>query len=247
MDNAAVQFCPLLQKFMSRPQSRSERSLNSKLERSLATYAIAAGAAGMGLLALAPSAAAEVVYTPAHVRIGTDGLQTYSLDVNHDGVPDFYFLHTHATNNIGLYVNGVGSGEAGVQVGKEFPSQANARKAGGAIGPEKHFTSYAAGQFAEMARKHINSSNVAYYFGSWVNVKGRYLGLRFNIGGETHYGWARFNLHFDNGLAMHATLTGYAYETKADKAIVAGDEGAGALACLALGRAGNKQPVAAGR
>jgi hypothetical protein len=60
-----------------------------------------------------------------------------------------------------------------------------------------------------------------YYVGSWVNVKNRYLGLRFKIKGKIHYGWARLSVQVQNHTVV-GTLTGYAYETVAGKAIKAG-------------------------
>jgi hypothetical protein len=71
--------------------SKTILQISSSLSARLNAYALAAGAAGMGLLALAPPADAEVVYTPVHVVF--DGSRTtYSIDVNNDGQPDFYLL-----------------------------------------------------------------------------------------------------------------------------------------------------------
>jgi hypothetical protein len=59
--------------------------------------------------------------------------------------------------------------------------------------------------------------------GSWLNVEGRYLGLKFRIKGKTHDGWARLNVHVDRVEArITTTVTGYAYETIPGKAIIAG-------------------------
>jgi hypothetical protein len=55
--------------------------------------------------------------------------------------------------------------------------------------------------------------------GPWHDVTGLYLGLKFIINGNVHYGWARFNVHLTSGIH---TLTGYAYETIPNKAIIAG-------------------------
>ena len=57
--------------------------------------------------------------------------------------------------------------------------------------------------------------------GNWVNVQDRYLGLKFQIKGKTHFGWARLNVAV-HGTSVIGTLTGYAYETIAGKAIIAG-------------------------
>jgi len=57
--------------------------------------------------------------------------------------------------------------------------------------------------------------------GPWQNVSNRYLGLKFYIHGQAHYGWARLNVTVTN-YGIYALLTGYAYETIANKAIVTG-------------------------
>ena len=48
-----------------------------------------------------------------------------------------------------------------------------------------------------------------------------YLGLKFQIKGKTHYGWARLNVEVSK-TTITATLTGYAYETIPNKPILAG-------------------------
>ena len=59
--------------------------------------------------------------------------------------------------------------------------------------------------------------------GDWVNVSNRYLGLKFQIKGKTHYGWARLSVQV-GFVYIDATLTGYAYETIAGKSIIAGQK-----------------------
>jgi len=88
------------------------------------------------------------------------------------------------------------------------------------------------------------------FFDSWANggkgVTRRYLGLKFQIYGQTHYGWARLSVHFEGAAGgLEAHLTGYAYETIPNKPIIAGkthgpdvvtvQEG-GSLGALAAGR-----------
>jgi hypothetical protein len=55
--------------------------------------------------------------------------------------------------------------------------------------------------------------------GKWHDVTDRYLGVSFSIRGKTHFGWARLTVH-DKGHAITAVLTGYAYETIPNKAII---------------------------
>ena len=80
---------------------------------------------------------------------------------------------------------------------------------------------------ATMARAYT-LRGIPYFRGQWANagkgVRDRYLGLKFQINGETHFGWARLNVSVQShGPAnVTATLTGYAYETVANKPIIAG-------------------------
>jgi hypothetical protein len=51
------------------------------------------------------------------------------------------------------------------------------------------------------------------------------LGLKFVVGGEVHYGWARVSVTLGHNRQRDdvvGTLTGYAYETVPDKPIIAG-------------------------
>jgi hypothetical protein len=63
------------------PESTSQR-LNS--------YALAAVAAGVGILASASPANAKIVYTPSNIPIDVNGALV-NLDLNHDGINDFQF------------------------------------------------------------------------------------------------------------------------------------------------------------
>ena len=56
------------------------------------------------------------------------------------------------------------------------------------------------------------------YSGYWSGVDG-FVGLRFLIGGETHYGWMEINNY--SGVAA-GQLLGWAYETRPDTPILAG-------------------------
>jgi len=213
---------------------RSVKPLNTKLERNLANYALAAGATGVGLLGLGRPAQAKVVYTPAHVRLETGGLHHYALDINHDGFPEFFLDIASHSNNIWLYAT---EANYGYRIQRDSLSlYPVARKTGGRIGPDKLFDG---GNRDELMAVETSQGGL---FGPWVNIKSRYLGLQMTTDG-TRYGWARLNVQFGKDHTMHATLTGYAYETIPNRPIVAGDEGTGTngLGHLALGAAGRKQ------
>jgi len=57
-------------------------------------------------------------------------------------------------------------------------------------------------------------------WGPWHGAQNRYLGLKFLVKGQVHYGWARLSV--SKIFPFTATLTGYAYETIPNKSIVAG-------------------------
>jgi hypothetical protein len=72
----------------SRPRATAE--LSDSLHHRLNSYALAASAAGVGVLAVAQPADAKIVYTPAHVVVS----EVVPLDLNHDGIVDFTILNT---------------------------------------------------------------------------------------------------------------------------------------------------------
>jgi len=67
--------------------SRRPSKLSESLHRQLNSYALAASAAGVGVLAVVQPAEAKVVYTPTHQAIRNNN--SYHLDLNHDRITDF--------------------------------------------------------------------------------------------------------------------------------------------------------------
>jgi len=66
-------------------KNRLPISLHPTLDHKLLGYAAAAGAAGVGILALAKPSQAEIVYTPTHQTVPP----SLALDLNNDGITDF--------------------------------------------------------------------------------------------------------------------------------------------------------------
>jgi hypothetical protein len=204
-------------------RSRTTHKFSESWEQRLNLYALAASAAGVGMLALAQTAEAKIVYTPTHRVIGEDG--HYNLDVNHDGITDFTLVNSYVCNSRTCFdrLNAnpvVGNGVEGREtIGQK--SYAYALDRGAQIGPTRPF----AGKL--MASRRCGSATSCLWIsssGPWRNVTNQYLGLKFQIHGKTHYGWARLSTQDVSEYApgMTATLTGYAYETVPDKPIVAG-------------------------
>ena len=203
------------------PRSSQAADLAPLVHQRLNMYAFAAGAAGVSLLALTPNAEAKIVYTATNQTISTtNGVQ---IDLNGDGKVDFGFGATFHATSFGEYQEGalfalaswhpnqiLGVREQGYNLG-------SALSAGAVIDPTRTFV---AGR-ADMAFGAYDGST-GVCGGPWDNVKHHYLGLKFVIDGQYHYGWARLDATCLKDGENTAVLTGYAYETIAYKPISAG-------------------------
>jgi hypothetical protein len=209
-----------------KPPSRRPRIaslLAQHLDQRLAAYAVAASAAGVGVLALAPQSEAKIIYKNIHHVIGRNA--SYALDLNHDGKTDFTIQNvegggTCTSDQCNPFFAkmtahpAAGNGAAGFVIA--YAPWAFDLKPGARVGPSQYFRgSMLATAMGYPASKSSNN-------GSWVNVKDRYLGLKFKIDGKIHYGWARLSVKVQNS-SITATLTGYAYETIPNKPIIAGE------------------------
>jgi hypothetical protein len=207
--------------------------LSLSLHRQLGTYALAAGATSVSLLALAPPSPAEVVYTPANQIIGRQS--SYSIDLNHDGIIDFVIVERPRGNGpFGTIQSLSVKPPTGNQVKCITISCFSTFIYPAALRPGSPIGSSQRGWLAggPMAVEALFAGGSVRYSFVWVNVTDRYLGLRFKINGESHFGWARLSVKFHGGPPKNRTweayLTGYAYETIAGKAIIAGQTSANA-------------------
>jgi hypothetical protein len=228
---------------MKRP-ARTPAQLPESLHKRLSAYAIAASAAGVGLLALTTPAVAKIVYTPVKLRILPN--HRYYLEINHDGVHDFELynsLKEPTSCTCVLQAVDVLPRQKGNQIwGANF--LASALSSGVSIGSNSKLAAY-----NELMWKMNFSINANTYrsYGLWRNAENRYLGLKFIVKGKAvHYGWARLSVTVTGNDPPIATvvLTGYAYETIPNKPIITGkthgkDEAT--LGRLALGASGVRQ------
>jgi hypothetical protein len=182
-------------------------------------YALAASAAGVGVLTLAQPVDAKIIYTPAHEKI-TLG-HPVKLELNRIGVVDFIISVARFKTVSGYSVTSLGvmgSKQGNSLVGHYYTNssltfaRASALKAGRRIGPNLTFMERPAIMVG------LGHSGC---FGSWENVKRRYLGFKFRVNkGPTQYGWARLNASCTDGPS--ALLTGYAYESIPNRPVIAG-------------------------
>jgi hypothetical protein len=209
---------------------RKTANLSESMHQRLNAYAIAASAAGVGALALAQPSEAKIVYTPVHHVILRHS--TFGLDLNHDGKVDFQINQTSGCTTDGgfggfcqtrlyAYVPFYQDPGNAVMGQTKWPFHAAALKAGAPINAAQPF-----GASALYFRSRA-SNTAGRCTGSWTDVKNRYLGLKFEIKGKVHFGWARLSVTCTLHAKKSGVLTGYAYETVPNRPIRAGETSRG--------------------
>jgi len=193
-------------------RTRTISPLSDLLHHQLSSYALAAGAAGVGVLALVHAADARIIYTKTNVNV-FNTTQGYPLDLNNDGTTDFWFKGKTSFWNDCIYSLTLNIDHAlrGNDIRRRATGAA-ALHAGVVVGPKGAFSG------SLLMGRIVYPCGSGHSSGPWAGVTNRYLGLRFMIKGKAHYGWARLNFPSPKG----ATMTGYAYETIANKPIIAG-------------------------
>jgi hypothetical protein len=228
--------------------ARKATTLSSQLNKGLVSYVAAAGAAGVGMLAGAHPAEAEVVYTPANTPILIN--TPVALDLNNDGIVDFElsniyrgFARKSCTQDCSFGADATlkVSPEAGNAIWG-IPSSVSPRSGklrrktktvkeaaapafwGVVVGPERKLKTTPLVMDSDIFSGTIFGFSSNKTFGPWGKGRpfvGSYLGLKFTIDGVPHYGWARITVRADL-LTITATLTGYAYETIPNRPIITG-------------------------
>jgi hypothetical protein len=190
-------------------RARATIPVHSKLENRLLGYITAAGAASVGLMAMAHPAEAKVVYTPL-ANIPLTSLTT--IDFNGDGVADVSFKFLE-------------SGYGAEQIVYPLPGNAlvlgSVNHQSGAL-PLAWLTRIGANSPFSQRDGIITGVDGCHStcgkFGLWLHQVDKFVGVKFLISGQTHYGWIRLTVQG----ALTGYASGYAYETVADKPILAG-------------------------
>jgi hypothetical protein len=210
---------------------RVTSKLSEPLYRKLDMYGLAAAAAGMSLAALSSPAQAEIVYTPAHKEIGRNGV---GIDFNHDGLADIEFAA-----GLNFFADGGGMVVYSHQSNRGFGTSrgefVSMLPLGYTVGPNsaKFKLGIASSNYPKPKKFfyycEANSGGAScagpWYQPNGMGTSGSYVGVKFLIDGQVHYGWARIKLVVtgeENHYHFSAYLTGYAYETVANKPIVTG-------------------------
>jgi|SRR5579863_3188830 len=205
-------------------KKRESVRLSVGLEKRLLTYATAASAAGVGILASVQISEAKIIYTPANKHINVNGA-IVDLDLNHDGITDVFFkaVYYHGGKDRAGSLWLAPSTELGgaVKVGSLHLYWAGALPKGHKVGPKAPFLAGTAEE--PMAIGNSVSTLGSYSGGPWrSSAKRGYIGLKFAIKGKIHFGWIRLEREASKKFKYPAVITGYAYETIPGKAILTG-------------------------
>jgi hypothetical protein len=207
----------------------TQTTLPETTDHRLRLYALAASAAGVSMLALAQPAKGEVIVTEKTIPIPISSYyfpppKPVLISLNNNSINDFYFLlysFAYHSFRIDLTVRPLeGGAVAGSWNGKDS-SSAFALRHGAKVGPSAHFSSRGQANIERAQGFDASSIYSRKLYGKWGGNADRFLGVRFLINGETHYGWVRLTVTTEPR-GFSATITGYAYETIANKTIVAG-------------------------
>jgi hypothetical protein len=214
------------------PNHSAKKPSSKKLNRQISLYALAASAAGVSVLALAQPAQSEVVITKKTVPIAPSTFVGISFANN--GINDFSFFLSAAFSSFSTLLDGYnlsmrslknGKGIVGTRPTGAIRPDVSALVRGAKIGPSADFVSSVVGDFGVTVERSFipYGGGPKQFVGKWGgNPKNRYVGVRFLINGETHYGWVRLTVTTPPDKFISAKITAYAYETVANKPIQAG-------------------------
>ncbi len=214
------------------PTSSAKKPTSKKLNRQISLYSLAASAAGVSVLALAQPAQSEVVITKKTVPIPPSTF--VGISFTNSGINDFSFFLSATFSSVSTMLDGDnlsmrslknGKGVVGTHPSGAIRPDVSAPVRGAKIGPSANFVSSVVGDFGVTVERSFipHGGGTKQFVGTWGgNPKNRYVGVRFLINGETHYGWVRLTVTTSPDKFISATITAYAYETVANQPLQAG-------------------------
>jgi hypothetical protein len=226
-------------------KSRKSVELNERFNKHWLGYAAAAGAAGVGMMAAAQPAKADIIYTPANVNISPNGSgsievggSVFTIAENHTAS---FFANTFLSINMLSVVRGAVVGTPGIRFGSLNYA---ARLGGSLVGGSRGAFDGGRMVWNYLVRATTHAGN-SFSGGPWRGGGGGYLGLVICCGsnGGPEYGWAGVDVSAGIGGPISANIWGYAYDTVGGQPILAGQTSSftpepGTLGLLALGSLG---------
>jgi len=199
----------------------SSTSKEVQLKKRLLTYSLAAGVA----LSVGTKAYAEIQYTdidPDKVIPHADNFKTsdFLLDLNNDGTSEFKIIQSYSYTYYFDYLYSYDS----VRV----QSVNNGLSVINATGDNNYVAALNSNDLISSQQNfgsHHLLGGLSYYetspIGQWTDMENHFIGVKFKIDENTHYGWVRLSVTRD---CERFTVYDYAYEDEPGKAIRAGQK-----------------------
>lgn len=194
-----------------------KKTTSSRLTKQLAKY----GALTVAIAGVA-DANGQITYTDVNPDFAGAGGGEYFLDLDNNGIDDFRIYNVVGTSSeLYLFIqpltasNDVLASASNYGASYAYPfalSNGDPISNGGSFWFNNGYT--------PSSNLSLNYNSCS--FGNWCSVTDKYLGLRFNISGSTHYGWVRLDV--PNNGADSWTVKDYAFNTVAGAPINAGQE-----------------------
>jgi hypothetical protein len=211
-----------------------------RLEKELRIYAMAAAAAGVGMMALTQTAEAKVIATKANIAVPING-GLIQFDINGDGIPDFGLSAVAGgSSGSGGFRQKGKPPLGGVSVGHLWAVPAQSANEICALGgsPFRPYAAALPGNIQIGAGRHFDKGELlmagiivtgcggsSQAYGSWKGTHPShvYMGVKFtDADGALHYGWVRISVTESLITHFNATIDGYGYETVPNKPIKTG-------------------------
>jgi hypothetical protein len=195
--------------------------MDKNLQKKLKAYSITAGS-----LTAAVAAQGQIIHTDVIPDLVIDSGAVYALDVNNDATAEFSLYATTYTDSAsgGIYGYSILQVEppaANAVLGNLFASTyplPSALNAGDSIRPGA--TDWKDGSVnSGLQYLAVVTPPPGPAYGNWPGINDKYIGMRFVVGAQTHYGWARLSVSAD-GSAI--TIKEYAYNSTPGAGITAG-------------------------
>jgi hypothetical protein len=202
--------------------ARVASDLPGSLHKRLNAYAVAASAAGVGVLALTMPAEAKVVH--GRIDFALCGNESYPFNPAGQSItPLFRFWGGFSYTSVNSFswvragFSGEVSGASALLASNGFVASL---KRGAPVGPSRPFGQ---GNVYGLLFTYSHAQGSQNHQGNFKFNQIGYLGFRFPISGKKHYGWVRIHIHLRHGLCSAVEhLLDYGYETIPNKPIAAG-------------------------
>nr|WP_321232707.1 T9SS type A sorting domain-containing protein [uncultured Psychroserpens sp.] len=192
-----------------------KKTTSLKLSKQLAKY----GALTVAIAGVA-DANGQITYTDITPDFSGGVGGEYFLDIDNNGTDDFRIFHNNASSasSAAILISPLTAsndvlGSSGATYAYPFVlNSGDVISSGGSAWNNNGFSA------GFQSLNYGNSCSI----GNWCGVTDGFIGLRFNISGSTHYGWARLDVPTDNSMAW--TIKDMAYNEVAGQSIMAGQE-----------------------